>query len=179
MNDDAPGRFTLEPAVRAEAAAEGRRFALLAEVGRELSSSLEPREMLTRLADRTKDEFLAMLAHELRNPLAAISNAGHALDRKGGADPRSSELLAVIGRQIRQLSRLVDDLLDVSRFSRGRIELRRAVETARPLIEQRRHTLGIALPEGPLWLEADLTRTEQILANLLHNAANRGSTACG
>jgi signal transduction histidine kinase len=146
--------------------------------------------MLTRLADRTKDEFLAMLAHELRNPLAAISNAGHALDRKGGADPRSSELLAVIGRQIRHLSRLVDDLLDVSRFSRGRIELRKQpvelrravegdVETARPLIEQRRHTLGIALPEGPLWLEADLTRTEQILANLLHNAANRGSTACG
>jgi PAS domain S-box-containing protein len=144
----------------------------------------ELRQRLEELAaaDRTKDEFLAMLAHELRNPLAAIANAGHLLDRKGGSDPGSGEMLAMIGRQIRHLSRLVDDLLDVSRFSRGRIELRQepvelrravegAVETARPLIEQRRHRLTVALPEEPLWIEADLTRIEQILANLLHNAA--------
>ncbi len=138
-------------------------------------------------ADQRKDEFLAMLAHELRNPLAAISNAGHVLDRKsmagdGQRDPRSHELIAMIGRQIRHLSRLVDDLLDVSRFSRGRIELRKerielrramegAVETARPIVEQRRHRLTVSLPEEPLWLEADLTRIEQVLANLLHNAA--------
>jgi PAS domain S-box-containing protein len=133
-------------------------------------------------ADRAKDEFLAMLAHELRNPLAAIANAGHVLDRQGAASPGASELPAMIGRQIRHLSRLVDDLLDVSRFNRGRIELRKetidlrravegAVETARPLIEQRRHALDVALPAEPLWIEADLTRIEQVLANLLHNAA--------
>ena len=133
-------------------------------------------------ADRRKDEFLAMLAHELRNPLAAISNAGYVLGNKGSLDPRSTELLAMVGRQIRHLSRLVDDLLDVSRFSRGLIELRKApmelrravdgaVETARPHVEQRRHTLEVALPDEPLWLEADITRIEQVLANLLHNAA--------
>jgi signal transduction histidine kinase len=135
-------------------------------------------------ADRGKDEFLAMLAHELRNPLAAIASAARALDARaeGDDDPRSAELLAVIGRQSRHLARLVDDLLDVSRFSRGRIELRRepvelrravegAVENVRPHVELRRQTLAVTLPDEPLWLDADLTRIEQILANLLHNAA--------
>jgi len=134
-------------------------------------------------ADRGKDEFLAMLAHELRNPLAAIASAARALDaRAEGDDPRSAELLAVIGRQSRHLARLVDDLLDVSRFSRGRIELRRepvelrravagAVESVRPHVELRRQILALTLPDEPLWLDADLTRIEQILANLLHNAA--------
>jgi PAS domain S-box-containing protein len=154
---------------------------LVAERG-QLAEELRQRVEELAAADRRKDEFLAMLAHELRNPLAAISNAGHVLDRRSSGDPRSHELLAVIGRQIRHLSRLVDDLLDVSRFSRGKIELRRepielrralegAVETARPLIEQRRHTLAVTLPDEPLWLTADLTRMEQIFANLLHNAA--------
>jgi signal transduction histidine kinase len=133
-------------------------------------------------ADRRKDEFLAMLAHELRNPLAAIANAGQVLDGREGIDPHSRELLAMIGRQSRHLARLVDDLLDVSRFSRGRIELRcapielrraieGAVESARPHVEQRRHALTISLPDEPLWLQADLTRIEQVFANLLHNAA--------
>ena len=135
-------------------------------------------------ADRGKDEFLAMLAHELRNPLAAIASAARALDARAEGDgaPRSAELLAVIGRQSRHLARLVDDLLDVSRFSRGRIELRRepvelrravegAVESVRPHVELRRQTLAVTLPDEPLWLDADLTRIEQILANLLHNAA--------
>ena len=159
---------------------------LVADRGR-LEEELRQRVEELAAADRRKDEFLAMLAHELRNPLAAISNAGHVLDRKGTGgdgprDPRSHELLAMIGRQIRHLSRLVDDLLDVSRFSRGRIELRKepvelrraiegAVETVRPLAEQRRHRLTVSLPEEPLWMEADLTRIEQVLANLLHNAA--------
>jgi PAS domain S-box-containing protein len=154
---------------------------------RRLEEELRQRVEELAAADQRKDEFLAMLAHELRNPLAAISNAGHVLDRKslagdGRRDPRSHELIAMIGRQIRHLSRLVDDLLDVSRFSRGRIELRKervelrravegAVETARPIVEQRRHQLTVSLPEEPLWLEADLTRIEQVLANLLHNAA--------
>jgi PAS domain S-box-containing protein len=154
---------------------------LVAERGR-LESELRQRVEELAAADRRKDEFLAMLAHELRNPLAAVSNAAYVLDRKSSGDPRSHELLGMVGRQIRHLSRLVDDLLDVSRFSRGKIELRRepvelrravegAVETARPLIEQRRHALTVALPDEPLWLEADVTRIEQIFANLLHNAA--------
>jgi two-component system, chemotaxis family, CheB/CheR fusion protein len=149
---------------------------------RRLEEELRRRVEELAAADRRKDEFLAMLAHELRNPLAAISNAGYVLGRKGSPDPRSAELLAMIGRQIRHLSRLVDDLLDVSRFSRGLIELRMApmelhravqgaVETARPHLEQRRHTLEVSLPDEPLWLEADVTRIEQVLANLLHNAA--------
>ncbi|MES1245112.1 MAG: ATP-binding protein [Acidobacteriota bacterium] len=132
--------------------------------------------------DRRKDEFLAMLAHELRNPLAAISNAGYVLDQGGAADARTRDLVGVIGRQIRHLSRLVDDLLDVSRFTRGRIELRRrpvelrpivegAVETIRPRMEQRGHRLSVARPAEPVVLEADATRIEQVLANLLDNAA--------
>ncbi|HVR97214.1 MAG TPA: ATP-binding protein [Thermoanaerobaculia bacterium] len=134
-------------------------------------------------ADQRKDEFLAMLAHELRNPLAAISSAGHVLGQtRSAVDPQAAELAAVIGRQTRHLTRLVDDLLDVSRFTRGKIELHKglielrhvvqgAVETTRPLIERRRHDLTIALPDEPLWLEADATRLAQVLANLLHNAA--------
>jgi signal transduction histidine kinase/CheY-like chemotaxis protein len=133
-------------------------------------------------ADRRKDEFLAMLAHELRNPLGAIANAGQVLDRRATGDPRTRELTAIIGRQIRHLSRLVDDLLDVSRVSHGHIELRRerfelrraldgAVETARPHIDQRRHTLRLTIADEPLWVEADVTRIEQVVANLLHNAA--------
>ncbi len=144
----------------------------------------QAQEYVRRLeaADRRKDEFLAMLAHELRNPLGAIANAGHVLDRRAEGDPRTRELVAVVGRQIRHLARLVDDLLDVSRFSHGHIELRKtafelrravegAVETARPLVEQRRHTLALSLADEPLWLEADVTRIEQVLSNLLHNAA--------
>jgi PAS domain S-box-containing protein len=132
-------------------------------------------------ADQRKDEFLAMLSHELRNPLGAIANAGHVLDRRAG-DPRTRELTAVIRRQIRHLSRLVDDLLDVSRLSHGHVELRReafelrravegAVETVRPHLDQRRHTFALTLADEPLWIEADATRIEQVLANLLHNAA--------
>ncbi|HYH47761.1 MAG TPA: ATP-binding protein, partial [Thermoanaerobaculia bacterium] len=150
-------------------------------------SDAQLRQRVQELAaeDRRKDEFLAMLAHELRNPLGAISNAGHVLgqlDQAPGADPRMRDLVGVIGRQIRHLSRLVDDLLDVSRFTRGRIELRRrkeelgpivqgAVETTRPVLEQKGHRLTVSLPAEPVYLEADATRIEQVLANLLHNAA--------
>ncbi len=147
-------------------------------------SDEELRRRVEELAreDRRKDEFLAMLAHELRNPLAAISNAGHVLDQGGAADDRTRGLVAVIGRQIRHLSRLVDDLLDVSRFTRGKIELRKhpvelqpivegAVETTRPLLERHGHRLTVSLPVEPVVLEADATRIEQVLANLLNNAA--------
>ncbi|HEX5720584.1 MAG TPA: ATP-binding protein [Thermoanaerobaculia bacterium] len=150
-------------------------------------SDAQLRQRVQELAaeDRRKDEFLAMLAHELRNPLGAISNAGYVLgqlDQTPEADARMRDLVGVIGRQIRHLSRLVDDLLDVSRFTRGRIELRKreeelgpivqgAVETTRPVLEQKGHRLTVSLPAEPVYLEGDATRIEQVLANLLHNAA--------
>jgi signal transduction histidine kinase len=136
-----------------------------------------------READRRKDEFLAMLAHELRNPLAPIRNALEIL-RLRGRDRRAAarEAWDMVERQTEQLSRLVDDLLDVSRITRGKITLqrapvevaevvRRAVETSRPLIEARRHTLQVQLPPRPLWVEGDLTRLAQVVLNLLNNAA--------
>ncbi|HEX3129232.1 MAG TPA: PAS domain S-box protein [Thermoanaerobaculia bacterium] len=149
---------------------------------RRLDDELRRRVEELAAEDRRKDEFLAMLAHELRNPLAAISNAGQVLDQGGAADNRTRDLVGVIGRQIRHLSRLVDDLLDVSRFTRGKIELRKrpvelrpivegAVETTRPLLERQGHRLTVSLPKEPVVLEADATRIEQVLANLLNNAA--------
>jgi signal transduction histidine kinase len=133
-------------------------------------------------ADRRKDEFLAMLGHELRNPLAPLANAAHLL-RQPGATPEQARWAGeVIGRQVGQMSRLVDDLLDVSRITRGKVTLQmervelgavveRAVEISRPLIEARRHELVESLPEGPVWLEADPVRLAQVVANLLNNAA--------
>src|SRR5512135_734222 len=134
-----------------------------------------------READRRKDEFLAMLAHELRNPMAPILNALHLLREQGGG-PMAEQAREVAERQVRHLARLVDDLLDVSRISSGKIHLRkgrvelgetvaRAVETARPLIAARRHELSGSLPDEPIPLEADAARLEQVLANLLNNAA--------
>lgn len=135
-----------------------------------------------READRRKDEFLATLAHELRNPLAPVRNAVHLLRLKSPDDPQILWARDVIERQVQQMSRLVDDLLDVSRISRGKVELRKqsidlarvvadAIEATRPLIEQRRHRLTVALPDEPILLLADPTRLEQVLANLLNNAA--------
>ncbi len=137
-------------------------------------------EEALREADRRKDEFLAMLAHELRNPLAAIGNAVE-LARRSGSDAHRSWSADVIDHQCRQLGRLVDDLLDVSRITRGKIQLRRervelapvvdrALETVRPLCEGRDQAVVVASPRG-LWLEADPTRLEQVLVNLLTNAA--------
>ncbi|MGH8613438.1 MAG: response regulator [Gammaproteobacteria bacterium] len=133
-------------------------------------------------AGRQKDEFLAMLAHELRNPLAPIRNAVQVLQRLELAEPRLDWGRAVIDRQVGQLTRLVDDLLDVSRLARGQISLKkepvelrmiveRALETSRPMIEADRHHLSVALPSEPVCLEGDLTRLAQALGNLLNNAA--------
>ena len=132
-------------------------------------------------ADRRKDEFLALLAHELRHPLAAIRNAAQAAKLLEGADARLQWIAEVIDRQVQHVSRLVDDLLDVSRITRGKVALQkesvelaavvtRAVETVRPLIEARQHELTVALPPEPLRLEADATRLVQVLENLLANA---------
>lgn len=132
--------------------------------------------------DERKDEFLAMLAHELRNPLAPISNAVQILDRCGIEHPTLTWARGVITRQVSHLVRLVDDLLDVSRITRGKIRLQTgpvdvaaavntAVETSRPLIVARRHELTVSLPDGPVTVQADPTRLAQVLSNLLNNAA--------
>ncbi|HEX9287738.1 MAG TPA: MASE1 domain-containing protein [Thermoanaerobaculia bacterium] len=146
----------------------------------------QARERLRRLveqlseADRRKDEFLAMLSHELRNPLAPIL---HAVELLGHDDPALvSKAREIIGRQSEHLTRLVDDLLDVSRITRGTVRLSRhrvalkdavdgAVDTWRHLIAQRRQELSVELPEGPALVDADPTRLAQIISNLLHNAA--------
>ncbi|MEW6708112.1 MAG: ATP-binding protein [Pseudomonadota bacterium] len=134
-------------------------------------------------AHRRKDEFLATLAHELRNPLAPITNALEILRRKDPGDPAALRWTRdIIDRQVRQMTRLVDDLLDVARITRGRIELKRervalapvvhaAVESARPFIESAHHDLELRLPQQPLWLDADPMRLTQVLLNLLNNAA--------
>jgi PAS domain S-box-containing protein len=135
-----------------------------------------------RDADRKKDEFLAMLAHELRNPLAPIRNAVQLLQAKGPPTPELQWARGVIDRQVRLMARLLEDLLDVSRISRNTLEVRRervdlaavveaAVETSRPVIEAARHELVIALPGEPIHLEADPVRLAQVFANLLNNAA--------
>ena len=132
--------------------------------------------------DRRKDEFLAMLGHELRNPLAPISNAVHLLRLQKNEDPIQQQARGVIERQVGQLTHLVDDLLEVSRINTGRVQLRReriviggiverAVETAHPLIAQRGHQLTVSLPPQPIWLHADAARLEQVVVNLLTNAA--------
>jgi len=135
-----------------------------------------------RRADRLKDEFLATLAHELRNPLAPIRNAAGILDTPGLQGPELRWARDVIDRQVAALARLLDDLLDVSRITRGRLELRRwpltlahvirqGVETSAPLIEECGHVLDIRLPEADVWLDADPVRLAQVVANLLNNAA--------
>lgn len=141
-------------------------------------------EQSEALADlhRRKDEFLAMLGHELRNPLAPILNSVHLLRLNKKEDELQQQARTVIERQVGQLTRLVDDLLEVSRITTGRVRLRqdrivvsgiveRAVETAFPLIEQRRHELTVSLPPQPIFLYADAARLEQVVVNLLTNAA--------
>jgi PAS domain S-box-containing protein len=139
---------------------------------------LKQAENALREADQRKDEFLAMLSHELRNPLAPIRNAVQLLLR-GEPDRK---LLDVIDRQTAHLHRLVDDLLDVARVTQGKIVLQRdrlellnvvgqALETSRPLIEAKRHQLTVSLPEQPLQIDGDGARLAQVIANLLNNAA--------
>ena len=138
-------------------------------------------EEALREADRRKDEFLAVLAHELRNPLAPIRNALQVVRLSTDRQTRE-QARTMMERQLTQLVRLVDDLMDMSRISRGKIELRKepvdlaaivnsAVETSRPLIEQMGHELTVALPRQPVFVDADLTRLAQVFLNLLNNAA--------
>jgi signal transduction histidine kinase/ActR/RegA family two-component response regulator len=149
---------------------------------------LSKSEEALRLADRRKDDFLAMLAHELRNPLAPIRNAVHLFKIKSPSDPDLVWGRDVIDRQVAQMSRLLDDLLDVSRISHNRLELRlqrvdlesiltSAIETSRPLIDGAGHELTIALPAEPLHLEADPVRLAQVFSNLLNNSARYSARA--
>jgi signal transduction histidine kinase len=157
---------------------------LLARVGAQLEIARvrSETEAALRQADRSKDEFLATLAHELRNPLAPLRN-GLELLRLSGADAGTrTRLHDVMARQVGHMVRLVDDLLEVSRITRGKVELRKeevelgaiarvAVETSRPWLEAAHHELELDLPSEPLLIHADPVRLSQILSNLLNNAA--------
>lgn len=157
-------------------------------VGRDISALLRGRDELRRVnaelseADRRKDEFLAVLAHELRNPLAPIRNAMQYLRLKAPLDPTLQNAHDIIDRQVKHLVRLVDDLLDASRISSGKISLQKervslalivmnGVELSRPFIESQNHQLSITLPTETVYLDADATRLAQVLQNLLSNAA--------
>ncbi|HVK67743.1 MAG TPA: PAS domain S-box protein [Polyangium sp.] len=147
-----------------------------------LQNERQRTEEALRVADRRKDEFLAMLSHELRNPLATIRNAVSVLHSTRSESPRVERLHAMIDRQSEQLTRMVDDLLDVGRITQGKLILRKeridlgtivshAVETSRPLIDAAGHTLSLKLPAGSVVLDGDLGRLSQVLSNLLNNAA--------
>ena len=149
---------------------------------RRLEEELRRRAEELAAADRRKDEFLAMLAHELRNPLAPISNALEAIRLARSNAAATEEALNIARRQIGHMARLLDDLLDVSRFTRGKVHLRKvpvdlttilrqAVETSRPLIEKSGHEFLTSFPAETVWLDGDPTRLAQIVANLLNNAA--------
>jgi PAS domain S-box-containing protein len=138
-------------------------------------------EEALRVADRRKDEFLAMLSHELRNPLAPISNALHLLDSPDN-DPIQQQAVDAMKRQMGTLTRLVNDLLDVSRLNTGRIQLqtgdvdlnclvRQSAESFQPLMDGLRHQVSISLPGEPVVVHGDATRLEQVLVNLLSNTA--------
>ncbi len=142
-------------------------------------------DLLGRLEQgvRQRDDFLAMLAHELRNPLAPIRTAVDLLRRQDRLDrDKISWATDMVDRQSQQLTRMVDDLLDVSRLTRGKIVLKpepvelsailnRAIETSRPLIDAQKHQLNVSLPTEPLWIRADIARLTQVVTNLLNNAA--------
>jgi two-component system, sensor histidine kinase len=182
---------TLLSSIRTALKARERQYQVgdyLAEQARtnaELAESIAERERVEealRDADRRKDEFLATLAHELRNPLAPIRNSLHILRLSADSNPSAAETCEMIERQVGHLVRLVDDLMEVSRITRGKVELRRepvelaevlraAVEASRPLIESSQHQLAISIPRDPLILNADPIRLTQVFANLLNNAA--------
>ena len=159
-----------------------------ATVSQEITERRKSEEHLRKMAadlsdaNHRKDEFLATLAHELRNPLAPIRNSLHLLRLSGELSPSLDPVREIMERQVDQMVRLIDDLLDVSRISHGKIELHReavelativstAVETARPLIDAAGHQLALSLPAEPMILDADPVRLVQIIGNLLSNAA--------
>jgi signal transduction histidine kinase len=154
---------------------------MLADLEREIRERRDAEEAL-RIVDRRKDEFLATLAHELRNPLAPIRNALYLMQAPGSDARIAAEARAIIDRQVRQMVRLVDDLLEVSRITTGNLALRRervdlrvvasaALETVEPIVRERGHRLTVDLPPAGLTIDADPTRLAQVFLNLLNNAA--------
>jgi len=163
--------------------------AILVQLSRLAAIAVENARLYEELRgnDRRKDEFLAMLAHELRNPLSAIGNAVK-LTSRTGLQEHIDWSMEVITRQMQHLTRLIDDLLDVSRINRGKIELRRdvvdvtpildsAAATVETLVGERKHTLEVAIDRGDLWVDVDPTRIEQVVVNLLNNAAKYSENA--
>ena len=157
------------------------RVTMLIPEGRRITERKQA-EAALKEADRRKDEFIATLAHELRNPLAPIRNVINLLQRKRSLEPQVQRGADIIARQLDHLTRLIDDLLDVSRISRDKLELRKervdladiiqaAVEGSRPFIDQHDHELTLALPAETVYLEADSVRLAQVFTNLLDNAA--------
>jgi PAS domain S-box-containing protein len=151
----------------------------------DITAAVQAEEALKE-ADRRKDDFLATLAHELRNPLAPISNAVELLRRPDGRR-QADRVVEMVGRQVRQMARLVDDLMEVSRITRGKVELRlervafadivhSAVESSQPMIDRAAQRLCVVLPPAPLTLEADRVRLTQVFANLLNNASKYTDT---
>ncbi|WP_425617359.1 response regulator [Anatilimnocola sp. NA78] len=161
------------------------RTAELARVNETLQLEIAERkkaEEALREADRLKDEFVAMLAHELHNPLAPLSAALQLFELDSNSVEQNHELRVMMSRQVEQLIRLIDDLLDVSRISRGKLNLRResfaltdvidtALDVSKPVIDSAKHRLEVELPGQPLFLDADKVRVSQIISNLLINAA--------
>ncbi len=181
--DDEVG--TLVDAFNAMLAEVSERQQALEDSNRRLHRESEERrnaEISLRLADKHKDEFLATLAHELRNPLAPMVNALALMRSKNATAATSSEAREIIQRQLSHMIRLVDDLLDVSRISRGKLTVRRepielaaalenAVDTVRPLLEREQQSLSLDIPERPIFMQADPVRLSQVFANLLNNAS--------
>jgi signal transduction histidine kinase/ActR/RegA family two-component response regulator len=172
LSDKCDGEFTAEDE------------AVLVQLAQMASVAIENARLVKDLmdADRRKDEFLATLAHELRNPLAPIRNGLQIIRLAGGEGATVEKARPMMERQLDQMVRLVDDLLDVSRISRGKLELRKdrvdlaavlasAVEASRPLIEEMGHHLEIVVPAQPVVIDADFTRLAQVFINLLNNAA--------
>lgn len=156
--------------------------ALLKRLNDTLEQRVEERSAALRAADRRKNEFLATLAHELRNPLAPVRAAVEILRAARPGGPEAGQATAIIERQVSGMARLIDDLMDVSRISQGKFTLRRervelarvvadAIETSRPLITAAGHDLVVDLPAEPIHLDADPTRLAQVFLNLLNNAA--------
>jgi PAS domain S-box-containing protein len=152
-----------------------------AKILRDITERKKTEEELAE-ANRRKDEFLAMLAHELRNPLAPIQNVLPLIKRGGQGKTALEQSVAMIERQLGRITRIVNDLLDVSRINQGKINLQRehvtlqavvqqGIEGSRSLLESRKHELTVTLPEQAIWLDADPVRMEQVITNLLSNAA--------
>ncbi|HVJ29306.1 MAG TPA: response regulator [Gammaproteobacteria bacterium] len=172
-------RGLLEIATRAAIAFDNAQ--LYSTLGREMARAKSAEEKLQE-ANRRKDEFLAMLSHELRNPLAPIVTAAQVLDKVAPNDVRIAWVREVIERQVTHLAGLVDDLLDVSRITQGKITLHReavelgkviehSLEIVRPLFDSKRHVLSVDMPDTPVWVFGDFSRLSQIFSNVLHNAA--------